>query len=277
MKDRPPKTDAGAQRLQKIISAAGVASRRAAEELITQGRVQVNGKTVRTLGAKADPGQDEIKVDGRRIKEQKRKRYILLYKPRGYVTTRSDPEGRPTVMDLLKGVKEYVYPVGRLDYDSEGLLLLTNDGELAARLTHPRHEVEKVYEARVRGVPAPDDLERLARGIVIDGRRTSPAKIRVADRPTKTTESGAEQTFVEVVLHEGRQRQVRRMFESIGHPVGRLRRVRIGPIVDEQIPIGHWRELDEQELSKLRRTAKLEGGSSGRPSPKSSRPAGRRG
>src|SRR6187549_2849633 len=149
------------ERLQKIISTAGIASRRAAEELIRQGRVEVNGKTVRTLGTKADPGRDEIKVDGRRIKEQKRKRYILLYKPRGYVTTRSDPQGRPTVMDLLKGVKEYVYPVGRLDYDSEGLLLLTNDGELAARLTHPRHEVERVYEARVKGVPDDHELERL--------------------------------------------------------------------------------------------------------------------
>jgi len=245
------------ERLQKIISAAGVASRRAAEELITQGRVEVNGKTVRTLGTKADLEQDEIKVDGRRLKPQKRKRYILLYKPRGYVTTRSDPEGRPTVMDLVKGVKEYVYPVGRLDYDTEGLLLLTNDGDLAARLTHPSHEVEKVYEARVRGVPAPEDLERLAKGIVIDGRRTSPAKIRLADRPAKVSESGAEQTFVEVVLHEGRQRQVRRMFESIGHPVGRLRRTRIGPITDEHIPIGHWRELDDQELAKLRRATGL--------------------
>jgi pseudouridine synthase len=247
------------QRLQKIISAAGVASRRAAEELITQGRVEVNGTTVRTLGTKADPGRDEIKVDGRRIKEQKRKRYLLLYKPRGYVTTRSDPQGRPTVMDLLKGVKEYVYPVGRLDYDSEGLLLLTNDGELAARLMHPSHEIEKVYEARVRGVPAPEDLERLARGIVLDGRRTAPARIRVPDRPAKVTASGAEQTFVEIVLHEGRQRQVRRMFESIGHPVARLRRMRIGPITDEQIPIGHWRDLDEQELAKLQRAAGLHG------------------
>ncbi|HMC76168.1 MAG TPA: pseudouridine synthase [Vicinamibacterales bacterium] len=245
------------ERLQKIISAAGVASRRAAEELITQGRVEVNGKTVRTLGTKADPDEDEIKVDGRRIKQQKRKRYILLYKPRGYVTTRSDPEGRATVMDLLQGVKEYVYPVGRLDYDSEGLLLLTNDGDLAARLMHPSHEIEKVYEARVRGVPAPEDLERLAKGVVLDGKRTAPAKIRLADRPGKTTESGVEQTFVEVILREGRQRQVRRMFESIGHPVGRLRRVRIGPIVDEQIPIGHWRDLDEQELAKLRRAARL--------------------
>ena len=257
MKDRSQKTEDGNQRLQKIISTAGIASRRAAEELITQGRVEVNGKTVRTLGAKADLERDEIKVDGRRIKAQKRKRYILLYKPRGYVTTRSDPQGRPTVMDLLKGVKEYVYPVGRLDYDSEGLLLLTNDGELAARLMHPSHEIEKVYEARVRGVPAPENLERLARGIVLDGRRTAPAKIRVPDRPAKVTASGVEQTFVEIVLHEGRQRQVRRMFESIGHPVARLRRMRIGPIADEQIPIGHWRELDEQEIARLRRAAKL--------------------
>jgi 23S rRNA pseudouridine2605 synthase len=252
-----PTTEGGDQRLQKIISTAGVASRRLAEELITQGRVEVNGKTVTTLGTKANLERDEIKVDGRRIKAQKRKRYILLYKPRGYVTTRSDPEGRATVMDLLKGVKEYVYPVGRLDYDSEGLLLLMNDGDLAARLMHPRHEIEKVYEARVRGVPAPEDLERLARGIVLDGKRTAPAKIRVPDRPTKKTESGAEHTFIEIVLHEGRQRQVRRMFESIGHPVVRLRRVRIGPITDENIPIGHWRELDEGELTKLRRAAKL--------------------
>lgn len=245
------------ERLQKIMSAAGVASRRLAEELITQGRVEVNGTTVTTLGTKADPERDEIKVDGRRIREQKRKRYILLYKPRGYVTTRSDPEGRPTVMDLMKGVREYVYPVGRLDYDSEGLLLMTNDGELAARLMHPRHEIEKVYEARVRGVPDEDDLARLARGVVIDGHRTAPARIRLADRAIKVTEAGAEQTFVEIVLHEGRQRQVRKMFESIGHPVSRLRRVRIGPITDEHIPPGHWRELDAQELTKLRRASGL--------------------
>jgi 23S rRNA pseudouridine2605 synthase len=140
------------ERLQKILSQAGVASRRLSEELIAQGRVQVNGTTVTALGTKADPAVDEIKVDGRRIQVQQRKRYILLHKPRGYITSRSDPQGRPTVLDLLRGVREYIYPVGRLDYDSEGLLILTNDGELAARLTHPRHEVDKVYEARVRGV-----------------------------------------------------------------------------------------------------------------------------
>src|SRR6187431_1330743 len=167
------------ERLQKILSAAGVASRRLSEELITQGRVSVNGKTVTELGTKADLSVDEIKVDGRRIKAQQRRRYILLYKPRGYITTRSDPQGRPTVMDLMKGVREYVYPVGRLDFDSEGLLILTNDGDLAVTLMHPRHEVERVYEAQVLGVPDAHDLDRLRRGIVIERRRTSPAQVEL--------------------------------------------------------------------------------------------------
>src|SRR6188508_843865 len=164
-------------RLQKIISAAGVASRRAAEKLIEEGRVQVNGTTVTELGTKADPDTDDIRVDERRVKQPQRHRYFLLNKPRGYVTTRSDPEHRPTVLDLLKGVREYVYPVGRLDFDSEGLLILTNDGDLAAALTHPRHEVERVYRVEVAGTPAARTLERLSRGIVLDGTRTAPAKI----------------------------------------------------------------------------------------------------
>src|SRR4051812_2777654 len=211
------------ERLQKILSAAGVASRRLSEELILQGRVSVNGETVRELGTKADPATDEIKVDGRRIKTAQRKRYVLLNKPRGYITTRSDPQGRPTVMDLLQGVKEYVYPVGRLDYDSEGLLLLTNDGELATRLAHPRHEVDKVYQARVRGVPDDHVLDRLAKGVTIDGRRTAPARVRASEPIVR--ESG-EHTIVELTIHEGRQRQVRKMFEAVGHPVVRLKRVR---------------------------------------------------
>jgi len=244
------------ERLQKILSQAGVASRRLAEELIAQGRVQVNGVTVTALGTKADPGADEIKVDGRRIQAQKRKRYILLYKPRGYITTRSDPEGRPTVLDLLRGVREYIYPVGRLDYDSEGLLLLTNDGELAARLTHPRHEVDKVYEARVRGVPDAHTLERLEKGVTIDGRRTAPAKVRLVDPPNKRpTES--EQARIELAIHEGRQRQVRKMFDAVGHPVVRLKRVRIGPIEDPDIKPGHWRELTPQEVARLQRVGGL--------------------
>ena len=255
------------ERLQKILSAAGVASRRLSEELIAQGRVSVNGETVRELGTKADPATDEIKVDGRRIKTAQRKRYVLLNKPRGYITSRSDPQGRPTVMDLMKGVKEYIYPVGRLDYDTEGLLLLTNDGELAARLTHPRHEVDKVYEARVRGVPDAHTLDRLARGVTIEGRRTSPAKLRASEPIVK--ESG-EQTIVEITIHEGRQRQVREMFDSVGHPVVRLKRVRIGPVDDPHIPPGHWRDLTPQEVAKLQRAAGV--AAAARPTGKAQRP-----
>lgn len=256
MNKRQPTEDRrqNGERLQKLLSQAGVASRRLAEELIVQGRVQVNGVTVTELGTKADPGADEIKVDGRRIRTDTRKRYILLHKPRGYMTTRSDPEGRPTVLDLLRTVREYIYPVGRLDYDSEGLLLLTNDGELAARLTHPRHEVDKVYEARVRGVPDEHVLERLAKGVTIDGKRTAPAKVRILDPPKKHP-SENDQTRVELAIHEGRQRQVRQMFDAVGHPVVRLRRVRIGPIADPDMPPGHWRELTPQEVARLRRTA----------------------
>jgi 23S rRNA pseudouridine2605 synthase len=252
-----PPSDVSKERLQKILSAAGIASRRLSEELIVQGRVSVNGETVTELGTKADPAVDEIKVDGRRIKTEQRRRYVLLNKPRGYITTRSDPEGRPTVMDLMKAVKEYIYPVGRLDYDSEGLLLLTNDGDLAARLTHPRHEVEKVYEARVKGVPDDKALDRLARGVPIDGRRTAPAKIRAS---VPFVRGSGEQTIVEISIHEGRQRQVRKMFEAVGHPVVRLKRVRIGPLEDPDMPVGHWRELTPQEVAKLQRASGASGG-----------------
>jgi 23S rRNA pseudouridine2605 synthase len=242
------------QRLQKILSAAGVASRRLSEELITQGRVSVNGKVVTELGTKAVPSRDEIKVDGRRIRVEQQRVYILLNKPRGYVTTRSDPQGRPTVMDLVKRVREYVYPVGRLDYDSEGLLLLTNDGELAARLTHPRHEVERLYEARVKGVPDDHELDRLSKGMVIEGRRTSRARVDVtAVRETP----GGPQGIIEIAIHEGRQRQVRKMFDAVGHPVVRLRRIAIGPVSDDALPTGHYRELTREELARLQRAAGL--------------------
>jgi pseudouridine synthase len=242
-------------RLQKILSAAGVASRRAAESLIEQGRVSVNGAVIRELGTRADPDADDIRVDGRRIRPAQRKRYILLNKPRGYVTTRSDPGGRETVMDLLKGVREYVYPVGRLDYDSEGLLLLTNDGELAARLTHPRHEVERVYEARVRGVPGTRALQRLAAGVVVDNRRTAPAKVtleRAIDAPS------GPQALLSIGIHEGRHRQVRKMCEAIGHPIVRLRRVRIGPLQDDVLKTGRYRDLTAREVLMLKRAAGLE-------------------
>ncbi len=235
-------------RLQKIISTAGIASRRAAEKLILDGRVSVNGETVRELGSKADPDIDEIRVDDRRIKKPQRARYILLNKPRGYVSTRSDPEKRRTVIDLLKGVREYVYPVGRLDYDSEGLLILTNDGDLAATLMHPKHEVDRVYEAEVLGVPDDHDIDRLSRGVVIEGRRTSQAAIeRVADRRTS-----GDTSMLRVTIHEGRSRQVRKMCDAIGHPVRTLRRVRIGPIADKNLRPGAFRDLTPAEIRKLK-------------------------
>ena len=248
-------------RLQKIISAAGIASRRAAEKLITEGRVQVNGETVTELGTKADPDIDDIRVDERRVKQPQRHRYFLLNKPRGYVTTRSDPEHRPTVLDLLKGVREYVYPVGRLDFDSEGLLILTNDGDLAATLTHPSHEVERVYEAQVLGVPDQHDLDRLSRGIVIDGRRTAPAQIELLrDRRTE-----GDTSVLRVTIHEGRTRQVRKMADAIGHPVRTLRRTRIGPIADKNLRLGSYRELTTEEVRKLKHAGR-------RSQPKSAQP-----
>jgi len=235
-------------RLQKIISAAGVASRRAAEKLIEEGRVQVNGTTVTELGTKADPDTDDIRVDERRVKQPQRQRYLLLNKPRGYVTTRSDPEHRPTVLDLLKGVREYVYPVGRLDFDSEGLLLLTNDGDLAATLTHPRHEVERVYEAQVLGVPDAHDIDRLSRGIIIEGRRTSPANVELL----RERRTDGNTSVLRVTIHEGRTRQVRKMADAIGHPVRALKRVRIGPIADKNLRLGTYRELTPEEVRKLK-------------------------
>jgi 23S rRNA pseudouridine2605 synthase len=213
-----------------------------------QGRVTVNGTIARELGTKADPLQDDIRVDGRRIKLAERQRYILLNKPRGYVTTRSDPQKRPTVIDLLTTARalsrgEYVYPVGRLDFDSEGLLLLTNDGDLAARLTHPSHGVPRVYEVRVLGVPDDHDLRRMARGIMLEGRRTAPATVLMRH--------GA----LVVTVREGRNRQVRKMCDAIGHPVTHLKRIAIGPIRDTALKTGHWRELSEAEVERLRKTA----------------------
>jgi 23S rRNA pseudouridine2605 synthase len=237
------------ERLQKILSQAGIASRRASEQLMLDGRVTVNGATVRELGTKADPSADDIRVDGRRIRVAEQHRYLLLNKPRGYVTTRSDPQRRPTVLDLLGGVREYVYPVGRLDFDSEGLLLLTNDGELAAHLTHPSHEVARVYEVRVAGIPDAHDLKRLSRGVTIDGRRTEPAQLQVV--PDRT----ADRAIVRITIHEGRNRQVRRMFDAIGHPVDELRRVAIGPIRDKQLKSGAWRDLSAAEVAALKRAA----------------------
>jgi pseudouridine synthase len=239
-------------RLQKVLSTAGIASRRAAETLITQGRVTVNGRTVTELGSKADPSADDIRVDGRRVKGPEQLRYLLLNKPRGVVTTRSDPGHRRTVLDLV-GVREYVYPAGRLDYDSEGLLILTNDGDLAARLTHPRHGVEREYRAWVLGVPDEEDLERLRRGIPLDGHRTQPAIVGLLRAGRGKLAGHAQLSFV---IHEGRNRQVRRMCEAIGHPVTALARVRFGPISDRTLKPGEWRDLTAGEVTRL----KLAGG-----------------
>ena len=238
------------QRLQKIFSQAGIASRRAAETLIADGRVSVNGTTVREMGTKADPATADIRVDGRRVRSAEPLRYVLLNKPAGYVTTRADPQRRPTVLDLLRGVREYVYPVGRLDYDTEGLLLFTNDGDLAARLTHPRHGIERTYDARVAGVPDAEALDRLRRGIPLDGRRTLPAEVALLRRGRSDRDS-----VLVVTIREGRNRQVRRMCEAVGHPVKALARTRIGSIRDKRLKLGMWRDLTPEEIKALQKAA----------------------
>lgn len=214
-----------------------------------EGRVTVNGAAVTALGTKADPSRDDIRVDGRRVKVVEQHRYLLLNKPKGYVSTRSDPQRRPTVVDLV-GLRDYLYPVGRLDFESEGLLLLTNDGDLAARLMHPSHGVARVYEVRVLGVPDAHDIERLSRGLVIDGRRTQPAEVTVLPLRRET-----QQATVTITLREGRNRQVRKMFDAIGHPVDHLRRVAIGPLRDPRLRVGAWRDLRDDEVAALRKAA----------------------
>ena len=249
------------QRLQKILSQAGVASRRAAERLIADGRVTLNGKTVQEMGTKADADTDDIRVDGRRLSPPERKRYILLNKPAGFVSTRSDPQRRRTVIDLLHGVREYVYPVGRLDYDTEGLLLLTNDGDLAARLTHPRHGVERSYEARVAGMPDEEALRQLREGIPLDGRRTLPAEATLLTERGAARRRAAPKTrhrangMLQITIREGRNRQVRRMCEAVGHPVRELTRTRIGPLTDRRLKPGMWRDLSAAEVTTLQALA----------------------
>jgi 23S rRNA pseudouridine2605 synthase len=232
------------ERLQKILSQAGIASRRASEQLMLDGRVTVNGLTIRELGTKAEPGKDDIRVDGRRLKIAERRLYLLVNKPRGYVSTRSDPQGRPTVLDLLQGIREYVYPVGRLDYDSEGLIILTNDGDLAAKLTHPRHGVARVYDVRVLGEPDDHDVDRLQKGVMIEGQKTGPAEVKALGPG-----------HLRVIVREGRNRQVRKMCDAIGHPVTKLTRVAIGPIQDPNLKRGQWREMTDAEVRKLQAVA----------------------
>jgi len=263
---KDPEDQDGQERLQKILSRAGVASRRASEQLMLDGRVTVNGAIVRELGTKADPAHDDVRVDGRRVKVAEHHRYLLLNKPRGYVTTLDDPQHRPTVMQLMQqkhgphGDQVRLYPVGRLDYLSEGLLLMTNDGNLANALSKASAGVEKTYLVKVSGVPANEALDQIRRGIMIDrgrldevrsGRRdrilTAPAKVALV--------RGGDNPWFEVTLTEGRNRQLRKMFEEIGHHVEKIRRIGYGALRLD-VPPGEFRELKPGEVMALDRAAK---------------------
>lgn len=233
------------ERLQKLISAAGITSRRAAEELILNGRVTVNDCAVTELGSKADPAIDRIAVDGKPLVIASRKPYILLNKPVGYMTTLDDPEGRALVTDLLQEVKERVYPVGRLDYNTEGLLLLTSDGDWANRLMHPRHEIEKEYHVRVRGKVHTSQLAQLTNGVEIDGKKTAPATVRLI-------KDGEQNDWLSITIHEGRNRQIRRMCEAVSLLVVRLKRVRYGVLSLGALKPGEFRYLSQAEVDALR-------------------------
>jgi pseudouridine synthase len=236
--------------VQKILARVGIAARRKAEELIREGRVTINGR-VAELGDRADPEQDSIKVDGKRVVWPREHRYLLLNKPKGYLTAVSDPANRPTVLDLVPPAwRKGLFPVGRLDFQTEGLLLLTSDGEFAERVSHPRYGCRKRYEVKVRGEPAERDLERLRQGIVLEGRRTRPSRIEPLRKPLRP---GVEpvNTWFSVELVEGRTRQIREMFRRIGHPVLKLRRVAIGPLEDRHLPLGQLRSLTPEEVRAL--------------------------
>jgi 23S rRNA pseudouridine2605 synthase len=237
------------ERLQKIIARAGFASRREAEAMIRDGRITVNGQIVTELGTKADPSSDHVKVDGKLITRPETHRYILLYKPKEVMTTVEDPQGRPTVIDLVRGIKERIYPVGRLDYHSEGLVLLTNDGELAFRVSHPTHGSVKTYHVKVRGVPEERMIDKLRRGITLEGKRTLPCDIERIRTTGRTDEEG--NSWFEVRLREGRTQQIRKMYQAIGHPVSKLKRVAIGPLSDPKLTPGVWRELTKSEVKLL--------------------------
>ena len=238
------------ERLQKIIARAGITSRRGAEQLIEEGQVSVNGKVVTELGTKADLDVDHVKVRGKLVTREESKVYILLYKPRQVMTTLDDPGERPTVLDYVKGIRERVFPVGRLDFHSEGLIVLTNDGDLAFQVAHPKHGSVKTYHVKVRGVPDDRMTDKLARGITIEGRRTLPCEIA----RLRTTGRGEDEgnSWFEVKLREGRTQQIRKMYKTIGHPVMKLRRVAIGSLSDGTLEAGHWRELTEQEVRRLK-------------------------
>jgi len=237
-------------RLNKFIAICGVASRRKADELIQKGRVAVNGEIVEKLGIKVDPEKNVIEVDGKRITYKEKLVYLALYKPKGYIVSLKDPYNRPKVMDLLPDFKERIFPVGRLDYDSEGILLLTNDGELAYRLMHPRYKIERIYRVEVKGIPGSEKLEKLEKGIPLYGKRTAPSKVKLITKKGK-------RALLEIKLYEGRKRQVKLMFLAIGHPVLKLKRISFGGITIKGLKPGEWRHLSKNEIEMLRRNVKL--------------------
>jgi 23S rRNA pseudouridine2605 synthase len=234
----------GLERIQKILARTGVASRREAEMMVLEGRVVVNGQVVVQLGFKADPLKDHIKVDGKRLPQTEPKITLVLNKPRGYLSTVKDPAGRPTVRDLLTEVKWRIYPLGRLDFDAEGLLLLTNDGDLAYRLSHPKFSIPRTYWAKVRGVPEEKDLMRLRKGVMLEDGRAKAVSTHILRQKEK-------HCWVETVVTEGRNHLVKRMFSVIGHPVLKLKRIGYGPIRLGHLPVGQYRSLTVQEMGRL--------------------------
>ncbi len=232
-------------RLQKYMALSGVASRRASEELIVQGLVQVNNRVVTELGTKVDPKVDKIKVNDKLIRMEKTKVYVVLNKPVGYVSTMNDEKDRNIVTDLIDGIDERIYPVGRLDADTTGLLLLTNDGDMAYKITHPKNEIVKKYIAIVEGVPNKYELEKFRHGLMVDGKPTAEAFIKIAKRYE-------DDSILEIGIHEGRNRQVKKMCEMINHPVKKLKRIAIGDIEIGGLETGSWRHLDDEELKYLK-------------------------
>lgn len=231
-------------RLQKYLAGCGVASRRKAEEIIAQGRVTVDGEIVTAMGTQVDPSQQDIRLDGKLVSPHEEFLYVLLNKPQGYVTTMSDPQGRPIVTSLLSGIKTRLFPVGRLDLDTEGALILTNDGELAQKIQHPSYEVTKTYEAQVLGRPSEKMLQKLEHGILLEGKKTAPAKLMLIARQSGTSS-------IRITIHEGRKRQVRKMFQAIGHPVVHLKRIAYGTLFLEGLSTGKYRILTPEDLKKI--------------------------
>ncbi|MFQ5700946.1 MAG: pseudouridine synthase [Acidobacteriota bacterium] len=240
---RSSRSEAG-ERLQKTLARAGVGSRRQVERWIAEGRIRMNGRPVTLPGTRADLSRDHVTLDGKAVRGGRPTLYYVMNKPTGYVTTTRDPQGRPIVLDLLRGVRGRVFPVGRLDLQTSGVLIVTNDGDLSEKLLRPGTGCPKVYHAKVHGVPSDGALKRLSRGILVDGRVTLPCKIR------RLTASG--NSWLEVTLVQGRRNQIRKMFSTIGHPVAKLRRVAIGPISDRGIPVGHFRPLTPGEIRRLK-------------------------